>query len=63
MESYANNQEVSENDPVAVNIRLDKEINDRVERFAQETVRTKSHAIKFLVLQGFEHLAEKEGVA
>lgn len=61
MESFNQNQDVSDTtESIPVNIRLDKELNDRLERFADVTVRSKSHAARFLLMKGFEKV-EQEG--
>lgn len=67
MESFAETQKDSDNEAldntemVAITARFDATFIKRVDQFASETVRTRGHAMKFLMLKGFEAL-EKEMV-
>lgn len=58
MESFATVQENLDAATIAVNIRIDKDLNDRLEEFMFKTVRSKSNAIKYLLLKGFERIEE-----
>lgn len=60
MESFNQNQDlIDSQETVSVGLRLEKELNDRIDAFAEKTVRSKSHAIKFLVLRGFDSLEQE----
>lgn len=64
MESFAQTQDVSAADTqetVSVTIRIESSLDERLEKFMKDTVRSKSHTVKFLILKGFE-LLEQEGV-
>lgn len=44
-----------------IGFKCEKEFKERIELFAEKSLRSKTHAVKFLILKGFE-LLEQEGV-